>query len=201
MLPIAEPSSPDVLTDSLAGVAAVLHPNAGLGSSSAVLLSARSALLGFLRRFRHHVHENALLVTALHEARPSAFPPVRRLATEHRELRRLVQDLCDDIDEGQVACAHHRARTLLAVLLGHVAHERVLLLDAVQSLDEASTGRFADRLFSRMLRDMGEHQTSPGAQDSIADLHSLYVRLIRHLQGHPAAPRSSEVGHEHSCHR
>jgi len=201
MLPIAEPTSPDVLTDSLAGVAAVLHPGAELGSSSAVLLSARSALLWFLRKFRHHVHENALLVTALHDARPSAFPSVRRLGAEHRELRRLVQELCDEIHEGQVAPAHRRARTLLAVLLGHVAHERVLLLEAVRSLDAASTGRFADTLFSRMLRDLGERQASPGAQDSIADLHSLYLRLIRHLQGHPAAAHSSEVGHEHSCHR
>lgn len=201
MLTLTEPSAPEALTDALADVASVLHPNAGLGTTGAVLGAARGSVLRFLRRLRQHLQEHALLLAALQEAEPSAFILVGRFAAEHREIRLLSHRLCDEIREGDLSGAHGAARMLMAILLCHVAGEREAFLETIRGLDPSTTSRFADQLFNRMMEDLGSREQARASREAIADLHSLYVRLIRHLQGHGEDSSPAEVEHEHSCRR
>jgi hypothetical protein len=201
MLTLAESSAPEALTDALADVASVLRPNAGLGSAAEVLGAARGSVLRFLRRFRQHLQRHALLQSALREADPAAFRALGRVALEHRELRLLSHRLCGAIRQGDLDGAHGVARMLMAILLGHVAGERDVFLDTVRHLDPETTSRFAEQLFSRIMRDLGRREHARASREAIADLHSLYVRLIHCVQGNGESWSPLEVVHEHPCRR
>jgi hypothetical protein len=199
MLSLEPSTAPDALTDALADLVAVLHPDAGMGSRSAILEASRGSVRTFLRKFRHHLHENSLFIWALKEAEPACFEPLRPIVGAHEILRRLSHDLCRRLRSEDVRRARSVARSLMALLLDHIENERHLLTQTVRGFDVAATSRLADALFKRMLGDMALRQGEAPSRQSVAELHSLYVRLIRHLQGRSADSRPSEVDHEHSC--
>jgi hypothetical protein len=199
MLSLEVSTSPDALTDALAGLLAILHPDAGMGSPGAVLEAARGALRRYLRKLRHHFHEHSILLWALREAEPATDESFGLIVALHEELRRISHELCQRLRREEVRRARALARSLLAMLLDHLAQERHLLTEALRGLSAGATRRFADALFERMLGELAARQRETPARDYLADLHSLYVRLIHHLQGRPADPRPPEVANERSC--
>lgn len=195
MLSLVPPEAPDALEDSLAELAAVLHPRAGLGSPADVLGSARGTARRVLARLRHHLHETKLAASALAAAEPALAGPLQAMSREHQDLRRFTHDLCRRLRAGDGRGARGIAREFLATLLRHGARERRMIAEAVRRLDPAATSRFADALFRRLIRTRGG---LPPSRESVAELHSLYVRLIHHLQSRPESPEPSELCHEHS---
>jgi len=199
MLNGTHPGSADVLAESMAGVVGVLHPEAGLGDPSAALQAAHGAMECFLRDLRHHLREQGLLLRALLEADPPAYFEIRPIQEEHRLLRRLSHDLCRGIRTQDAPAARDVARRFLAILLDHGSHETRVLGAAIGGLDPAAARRFSDRMFDRMVRGMTGRARAAGLTESVADLHSLYVRLIGRLRPEPGLKKNSEADHEHSC--
>lgn len=198
MLSLESSCAPDVLTDALADLLAVLHPEAGMGSRSAVLEFARRSLRRFLRRLRHHFHESAILHGALQKAEPACGEALRWTAAVHDQIRRLSHEISARVRSEEIRRARFIARKLMALIFEHLAEERQLLTRILCSLNSAATGRFADALFDRMMDEMAARRSEAPSRQSVADLHALYVRLIRDLQGRPVDPKSSEMEHEHS---
>jgi hypothetical protein len=201
MLTLAIPEIPDALADALANVVGVLHPNARLGETRAAIETAAGATDVFLRRLRGHLHENSLLLASLAEAAAGSSSQLEPIEIEHRLLRQLSHDLCDRIRHDDLGGARGVARRFLAILLDHTAHEARVIMNVVRSMDGPATEHFADVLFDRMLRDAARSDRAAPCREAIADLHSLYVRLVRHLQTRRADCGEIEVPHEHSGRR
>jgi len=191
----------DVISDSLAGLLAMLHPKAGMGSRGVVLEAARRLAVKYLRQLRHHLHENGLLWWAMEKAEPACIASSRRIAVVHGEFRRLSHNLCRRIRREDAQGAREVARTLLAFFLEHFSEEKLLVNHILRKLDRVATGRFADALLDRMLSDMAMRKDPLSSRESLVDLHSHYVHLIRHLQGRTEDPQSIEVQYEDPCRR
>jgi hypothetical protein len=199
MLTVAPPPEPDVISDSLAGILGLLHPNAAMGSRLVVLDAARRSTGKFLRRLRHHLHENGLLLGALEKAEPACRAPRKRIAGVHAELRRLSHELSRRLRTDDAAGARGVARALLALYLEHSARERRLVNHVLRKLDLEATCRFADALLERMLNDIGVSGGERSSRQSVVDLHAHYLGLIRRLQGRTQESPTFEVIQENSC--
>jgi hypothetical protein len=198
MLSEIHPGGADVLSESMAGVVGVLHPEASHGDPSCALQAAHGAMECFLRKLRHHLREQELLLWALLQADPPAHFEIRPIREEHRLLKQLSHDLCRRIRSQDAPGARDVARRFLAILLDHGSHEARVLGTAFKGLDSAASQRFSDRMFDRMVRGLGRSSRAAPLGDSVADLHSLYVRLIERLRPEPGQKKKKGVDHEHS---
>jgi hypothetical protein len=182
VLTLSSTWTPDVLTESLAGVVDALQEGPGLMSGAVVLETARGATGHVLRRLRDHLQEERLLTWALSEVHPGCLPRILDIAHEHRLLKKMSHDLCQRIRRSNVEGAREVAHRFLAILIDHIAHEKRVLTEVVRSLNPEATRQFADALFEGMIRGARKESGAARADSSAADLNSLDVRLIQHLR-------------------
>jgi hypothetical protein len=201
MLSVAVSSELDAIPDSLAGLLAMLHPNAHMGSPGVVLAAARRSTKRVLRQLRHHLYENNLLLSAIRNAEPDRVASFGRIASVHGELRRLSHGLCRRLRREDAQGARGIARMLLAHFLEHSSRERVVVNQVLSKLDLAATRRFADALLKRMLIDMAGRGGAASDRRSVVDLHAHYIGMIRHLQGRTGDSPFVEVDYEDPCRR
>jgi hypothetical protein len=201
MLSVAVSVELDAIPDSLAGLLAMLHPNAHMGSRGVVLAAARRSTKRVLRQLRHHLYENNLLLSAIQSAEPDRVASFGRIECIHGELRRLSHGLCRRLRREDAQGAREIARMLLAHFLEHSSQERVVVNRVLCKLDLAATRRFADALLKRMLVDLAGRGDAASERQSVVDLHAHYVGVIRHLQGRTRDSPSVEVNYEDPCRR
>ncbi|HEV3029755.1 MAG TPA: hypothetical protein VG457_19405 [Planctomycetota bacterium] len=201
MLSLAPATGLNAPSDTLVGLLAMLHPNARMGSPGVLLEAARHSAGNVLRELRHHLYENSLLFWALREAEPAGVASYRGIVAAHGELRRLSHELCRRLRREDLRGTRTITRILLALFLEHASRERILANHLLRSLDLAATGRFAEALLERMLSDLALGQEWTSKHQSVVDLHSHYIRLIRHVQGRPIDSHSTEVSYEDPCRR
>jgi hypothetical protein len=201
MLSVAPSIVPDALADTLAGLVAMLHPNAGMGSRGVLVPVARRTTRKILRELRHHLYESSLLLGALRQAEPACLLVFGRLAGTHQELRRLSHDLCRRLRRNDLRGARDVARAFTALFLEHSSGERTLVVHIFRTLDPAATGRFAEALLARMLGDLERRGEAASLGQSVVDLHSHDLQRIRQLQGRTDFNLTSEVHHENPSRR
>jgi hypothetical protein len=201
MLPVARSSSWESVLGALAGLAAALRPHGGTAPSDAALGVARSRARDLLRKLRHHLYEETVIVQALEEASPASSEAAAQMTRSHRMLRELAHELCAWLRAKDLAGAWTVSRSFLAYFLDSKSRDQRVLSLAMHAMDSADALRFVDAFFGRMLFDLaaGERKAPPGGRPD--GLQSLYVRLLNHLEVRSSDSQFPKVHHEHPCRR
>jgi hypothetical protein len=201
MLPIAHSSSWEAVLGALAALAASLRPDGQTAPPGAALEVARSRARDLLRKLRHHLYEETVIVQALEEASPASSEAAAQMTRSHRMLRQLAHELCARLRAKDMPGAWNVSRSFLAYFLECKSRDQRVLSLAMHAMDPAGALRFVDAFFGRMLFDLaaGERQAPPkGRPDG---LQSLYVRLLNHLEVRSSNSQLPMVHHEYPCRR